>query len=80
MAGATDIYINFEDAQANLVYPSTPSAPGDKKPCNSVGVEYPYLKPGTYKVRLTAFGTGGAVYLEDITPSVVKASASLSFD
>ena len=75
MAGVTDMYINFEDTTAHLVYPSTTSAPGDKKACNSVGVEYSYLKPGVYKVRLIAFGTGTSVYQEDIPALTVTAVA-----
>ncbi len=75
MAGITDMYINFEDLQAHLVYPSTTSSPGDKKPCNSSGVEYPYLKPGIYKVRLTAFGSGTSVYQEAIPAVTVTVVA-----
>lgn len=69
-AGVTDVFINFLDSQGNLVYPSTATNPGDKKPCTSIGVEYPFLRPGNYTVQLTAFGSGNSVYQEKATPLV----------
>ena len=57
-AGVTDIYVNFVDAQGNLVYGSQ----GDPSPCTSSGVEYQFLKPGTYGVRMIAAGTMGRLY------------------
>lgn len=71
-AGVSDIYINFVDAQGNLVYGSQ----GDPKPCTSAGVEYPFLKPGTYGVRMIAAGTGNRIYESNITaPPLVTAVA-----
>ena len=63
MAGVTDVYINFVDSGGNLVYGSL----GDKKPCSSAGVEYPFLKPGTYEVRIDAAGTGNRKYRSNYT-------------
>lgn len=71
-AGVTDIYINFVDAQGNLVYGSQ----GDKKPCTAAGVEYPYLRPGTYGIRMIAAGTGNRLYQSNYTsPPQVTAVA-----
>lgn len=71
-AGVTDIYINFVDAQGNLVYGSQ----GDPKPCTAAGVEYPFLKPGTYRVRMIAAGTGNRLYESNYTsPPAVTAVA-----
>jgi len=71
-AGVTDIYINFVDAQGNLVYGTN----GDPKPCTATGVEYPFLKPGTYGVRMIAAGTGNRLYESNYTtPPLVTAVA-----
>ncbi len=57
-AGITDVYVNFVDAQGNLVYGSA----GDPHACTLQGVEYSFLKPGTYGVRVIAAGTGNRVF------------------
>jgi hypothetical protein len=62
-AGVTDIYINFVDAQGNLVYGSQ----GDPKPCTAAGVEYSFLKPGTYSIRMIAAGTNSRIYESSLT-------------
>ncbi len=71
-AGVSDVYINFVDAQGNLVY----GTQGDPKPCTSAGVEYPFLKPGTYSVRMVAAGTNNRLYESNYTsPPTVTAVA-----
>lgn len=47
------VYVNFEDAQGNLVYGSA----GDAQVCTAAPIVYNYLQPGTYKVYLLAQGT-----------------------
>ncbi len=66
-AGITDVYVNFVDAQGNLVYGSA----GDKHACNLTGVEYSYLKPGTYGVRIIAAGTGNRVFQSNYSAAPV---------
>ncbi len=57
-AGVTDVFINFVDSNGDLVY----GTQGDKKPCSSGGVEYPFLKPGSYDVRIDAAGSLGRIF------------------
>lgn len=75
-AGIADVYVNFQDVQGNLVYGST----GDPQPCNSAGVVYSFLKPGTYRVFLGARGSGTSVYESTRTnaPSVTVVAGSFT--
>ncbi len=57
-AGITTVYVDFQDAQGNLVYGNG----GDPQPCNNLAVVYSYLKPGTYRVFLQAYGSGSTFY------------------
>lgn len=60
-AGVSYVYINFQDAQGNMVY----SDPGDRQPCTSAPVLYQYLQPGTYRVYIQAAGSYGSSYLSN---------------
>lgn len=57
-AGITDVYVNFQDSMGNLVY----TDPGDRQTCTLLGQVYDFLRPGTYKVFLSARGAAGSVY------------------
>ena len=57
-AGITTVYVNFEDANGNLVY----GEDWDPQNCSGTPVLYSYLKPGTYKVYLDGVGSGSARY------------------
>ncbi len=56
--GITDVYVNFRNANGDLVYPD----PGDRQPCTYLGQIYGALRPGTYSVFLKASGSGGTLY------------------
>ena len=57
-AGITTVYVDFKDVSGNLVY----GPYGDPRPCGSPIVYYDYLHEGTYKVLLSAAGTGSTYY------------------
>ena len=71
-AGITDVYVNFQDAQGNLVYGNG----GDRQPCMNSAVVYSFLKPGTYRVFLGANGSGSSVYESTrVNPPTVTVTA-----
>jgi hypothetical protein len=60
-AGVQTMAIHFQDAAGNLVY----GAEGDVQTCGAAPVEYFYLRPGTYRVFVYGYGTGGVTYLSN---------------
>lgn len=71
-AGINTVYVNFQDAQGNWIYGNT----GDPQPCNSTGVVYNYLQAGTYRLYISAHGSGTSGYESNTSnPPVVTVTA-----
>jgi hypothetical protein len=66
-AGIGNVSINFFDGENVAVYGNA----GDSKPCSSAGVTYPYLRPGTYAVSISAQGASNSIYVSDDTAPVM---------
>lgn len=75
-AGVSQVSVNFIDAQGNLVYGST----GDLQDCNTSGVIYSYLRPGTYRVAIGARGAGGTVYQSSSAGPMISVQAGVFVD
>ncbi|HZH02860.1 MAG TPA: hypothetical protein VEY30_03680 [Myxococcaceae bacterium] len=58
-AGVHEVFINFQDASGQWAY----GTHGDRIDCASGGAVYHYLQPGTYRVFISAIGSGGTDYL-----------------
>ncbi|MGA9521991.1 MAG: hypothetical protein WBV82_11030 [Myxococcaceae bacterium] len=73
-AGVSTVYVNFEDAQGNLVY----GEEWDAQPCNGTPVLYSYLLPGTYRVYVDAVGSGSSRYESNMNnPPLVTIQAGV---
>jgi hypothetical protein len=57
-AGVTDMTVNFQDAQGNLVYGQA----GDPQKCDAAPIVYNFLQPGVYKVLIRASGPNGVYF------------------
>jgi hypothetical protein len=53
-AGVTDMQVNFQDSQGNMVYGTS----WDAQKCDAAPVIYSYLQPGTYRVYVQGTGPG----------------------
>jgi hypothetical protein len=63
-AGITNVTVNFQDTSTGaLLYGSS----GDSQPCSAGSVVYDFLTPGTYKVIIEGYGTGGSRYTSNTT-------------
>lgn len=70
-AGVTDVYVNFQNAQNEFLYPGA----GDKQSCAAAPVFYDFLLPGTYRVFVQATGSGGTYLSNAQNPPMVTVQA-----
>jgi hypothetical protein len=72
-AGVDSVYVNFEDEAGNMVFEGS----GDLHPCDASLLLYT-LRPGSYRVFVTATGPYGALYVSnEANPPVVYIDAGV---